>query len=124
MSNTQTQTTEPKPAHTPGPWYAARLGAYNDFDGESRVILACETPENPPRRLAVTQVCDDETNANALLIAASPDLFSALEKIAKFKTWDEFNEADQVWRIKLADLFGIYEEAIEIARAAIAKATA
>ena len=63
-----------KSKFTRGPWEASDLGDYGDFDGNSRVILGDD------RRIAVVQVTkkDKESNANALLIAAAPDMFEAL----------------------------------------------
>ena len=60
-----------KVTHTAGPWELCNKGDYGDFDGNSRVILGDD------RRLAVVHVSDDETDANARLIAAAPDLLEA-----------------------------------------------
>lgn len=51
---------------TPGPWEAAERGAYSDFDGQSRVILGDDM------RIGVIQGADEESDANARLIAAAP----------------------------------------------------
>ena len=62
--------------HTPGPWDACDQGDYSDFDGNSRVILGDDM------RIAVVQWSPGdrqaESDANALLIAAAPELLEAL----------------------------------------------
>jgi hypothetical protein len=60
-------------AHTPAPWIACNVGDYGDYDGRCRVILGDDL------RIAVTLGDHDEGEANARLIAASPDLLEALE---------------------------------------------
>ena len=59
---------------TPGPWEACDPGDYGDFDGESRVVLGNDM------RIAVVHwhEGDCRADANARLIAASPDLYDAL----------------------------------------------
>lgn len=58
--------------HTDYAWELAERGDYADFGGNSRVMLAdC-------RRIAVVQVSDDETNANAVLMHAAPRLLYEL----------------------------------------------
>jgi len=59
--------------HTPGPWELCDEGDYGDFDGLSQVILGDD------RRLCAVHVSDDETRANARLIAAAPELLKALK---------------------------------------------
>ena len=62
--------------HTPGPWKAAELFDYADFDGMSRVIIGDD------RRIAVVQhKGDEEDEANTVLIEAAPDMLKALEDI-------------------------------------------
>jgi hypothetical protein len=62
--------------HTPGPWELCTKGDYGDFDGNSRVIIGDD------RRLAVVHVSDEETDANARLIAAAPLMLAALDEIS------------------------------------------
>lgn len=57
--------------HTEGPWELSDIGDYADFDGQSQIIIADD------RRLAAIHVSDDETKANARLIAAAPELLGA-----------------------------------------------
>jgi len=68
--------------HTPGPWELADIGDYSDFDGNSRVVLGDD------RRIAVVKVTPGsalfaESDANARLIAAAPDLLAALEAMVR-----------------------------------------
>ena len=62
--------------HTPGPWEACDQGDYSDFDGNSRVILGDDM------RIAVVQWSPGdmqaESDANAHLIAAAPELLAEL----------------------------------------------
>lgn len=63
---------------TPGPWEVCDPGDYGDFDGESRVVLGNDM------RIAVVHWHEGdyraENDANANLIAASPDLYDALRE--------------------------------------------
>ena len=59
--------------HTPAPWEACNVGDYSDYDGLCRVILGDDL------RIAVVLGDHDESEANARLIAAAPDLLAALE---------------------------------------------
>lgn len=65
-------------AHTPGPWEACDPGDYGDFDGHSRVILGND------RRIAVVHrhpsINTAQSDADASLIAAAPDMLAALEQ--------------------------------------------
>ncbi|WP_161626250.1 hypothetical protein [Sphingobium baderi] len=65
--------------HTTGPWEACDQGDYGDFDGNSRIILGDDM------RIAVVQWSPGdmqaESDANACLIAAAPDLLAALVEI-------------------------------------------
>lgn len=67
MSNPSTTT------HTPGPWI---------FDGNNRV-LGLETADEQPVIAEVygAAVRDQDGHANALLIAAAPELLEALEEL-------------------------------------------
>lgn len=60
--------------HTPGLWTTSEHGDYEDYDGNSIVILGDDL-----RIAVVLGYNTDETNANARLIAAAPELFKALE---------------------------------------------
>lgn len=63
--------------HTPD-WTLCDIGDYGDFDGECRVILG----NNQSRRIAVVHTYKDnpETEANARLIAAAPEMLEALKR--------------------------------------------
>lgn len=64
--------------HTPGPWEACERGDYEDFDGNSNVILGDD------RRIAVVQNNgSEEAEANAYLVAAAPDLLEALASLLR-----------------------------------------
>lgn len=85
--------------HTPGPWDAKRSAHGNEWShwieaGVNRQMVA-----------AIGSFADSD--ANALLIAAAPDLLAACE--AMLDTWDS-NDEDAII------------EACDMARAAIAKA--
>jgi hypothetical protein len=70
---------------TPGPWYLCDVGDYNDFGGNSRVILSEPWGGDNPHRLAVvhTRVDNEESEANATLMAASPELYEALRDLCE-----------------------------------------
>ena len=73
-------------SHTPGPWTASEHGAYADYNGNSTIILGDDL------RIAVVLGSDnEETNANARLIAAAPDLLEALEALLE----GDFNVAEK-----------------------------
>lgn len=61
------------PLHSPLPWQACEPGAYSDFAGNSRVILADD------RRIAVVQGTREQDAANAALIVAAPELLEAAQ---------------------------------------------
>ena len=95
---------------TRGPWYAAELGAYFDYDGDCRVIIGDD------RRVAVCQHHGSvEDEANAALIAAAPDLYEALETLTLIVGLTAFKHEAQ--RAAL-------QEAMDKARAALTKAVA
>lgn len=89
--------------HTPGPWYVDTQAKRADY------IRA--VGDELPGTCAVAQMCSrggwSESNANARLIAAAPDLLEALELC--------------LHAVKLAGWEGDYSA--QKARAAIAKAT-
>jgi hypothetical protein len=65
---------------TKGPWVATPRGTYNDFDGDSSLILG----DDCTQRIAIIQNDGtDEDEANAHLIAAAPELYEALYEIIK-----------------------------------------
>ena len=72
--------------HTKGPWEASEHGAYRDYKGNNIVILGDDL------RIAVVLGYDtDETQANARLIAAAPDLLEVLEALLE----GDFNVAEK-----------------------------
>ena len=93
--------------HTPGPWAVdgTNVGIpLRCFNGEALQEFST---------LGDSEVCTDEDEANALLIAAAPDLLESLQSVLAF-----FREFDG------PDVFDEIEcEALTKARAAIAKAT-
>lgn len=78
-----------KSKHTPGPWKAARRGAYRDMNGQSRVIMGDDM-----RIAVVHHHKTDRDEANVSLIEAAPDLLDALEFYA------------QAWRSVIQELRG------------------
>jgi len=86
--------------HTPGPWNIWRIGKHkipaiaNNNSGEKPPVDICTLDEN-----------NDNREADALLIAAAPDLLAALEEI-----------------YRLGGQFGKGQQMAEIARVAITKA--
>jgi hypothetical protein len=87
--------------HTPGPW-RDEMGAFGiqilAYDPEGETIRLADMPADET---------DDETQANARLIAAAPELLEALRLIARS---DGFKDGTWVGELQ------------EIARKAIAKA--
>jgi len=74
---------------TPGPWYLCERGDYDDFGGNSRVILSEPPNGDNPYRLAAVHtgsLYDEPGDANALLMAAAPDLYEALAAIVDHET--------------------------------------
>lgn len=89
--------------HTPGPW--ARYGSIIRS-------IACND-----RKLADVRVIDDEGQANARLMASSPDLLDALEGLVRIN--EEHNEA----MIKIIGKPSLWnDDYLNASRAAIAKA--
>lgn len=96
--------------HTPGPW----TGEYNrnaQVDGDMHVIRGIDKSLVAFASGWATDA-KHETNANARLIAAAPELLDAGKKVLELR--DEMNEYDRVLFI---------DKAIQMLRAAIAKAT-
>ena len=93
--------------HTKGPWKACEHGGYGDYDGNCIVILGDDL------RVAIVLGSDnEETNANARLIAAAPDLLEALENL----------HANIAEYARINNLGGFDNQDMQQARAAIAKA--
>ena len=101
--------------HTPGPWKAEWHRKYKQWN---------VFPESGKAVVSVTDLCGEyskeETEANARLIAAAPDLLEALMTEQKalelaHTNYGEVGGAKTHW--------GIFEAADTQARAAIAKAT-
>ena len=75
-----------QPKHTPGPWFAKRTGGVGYFewyvgrDGENYPIA--EDIADPMTR--------DQSEANAHLIAAAPDLLEALKAATSFPLSDSW----------------------------------
>ncbi len=88
-------------AHTPGPWHVEMT----DTKGESIYITA-------QNNYAVAKV---DTEANARLIVAAPDLLAALEKIESLARAAEILDS--------IDWYDALEDIGELSRAAIAKVT-
>ena len=102
--------------HTPGPWLSAEYGNYGDYDGKCRVILG----DGGDIRTAVVLGFDSEENqANALLIAAAPELLEALAELMRnFPT--DFDMTEAGWdRSDIDKACSAHDKA----RAAYAKAT-
>jgi hypothetical protein len=86
-----------KNKHTPAPWEAHgfEIWAYGERIADT-----------------ITGVNFDEDRANARLMAAAPDLLKALQAFKKASLGEDFDG----WHEK-------YDEAVSLARAALAKAT-
>lgn len=94
--------------HTKGPWTASEHGAYGDYNGNSIVILGDDL------RIAVVLGYDnEETQANARLIAAAPELLEAVQALI------DWNEAQT--KLSFYDRMEQFNAAMDKARAAIAK---
>jgi hypothetical protein len=88
--------------HTPGPW---RIARYNHEDEEARLEMDCNHPDG----WRWSGWIGVRTEANARLIAAAPDMLDALKGLL------DFIEIEQL---------RMDADALQIARAAIAKAEA
>ena len=100
VAEQQAKQVDAGPRHTPGPWRSGHYGEYGfRIDtGPDTNYVAHVSP----------RLDDPETEANARLIAAAPDLLEALEFYAAHQNHVDYSVTDDV---------GV------IARAAIAKAT-
>lgn len=99
--------------HTPGPW------AVNPFCAQVDCQKFCDDGTLVPvcRLLWPTKYCsEDETEANARLIAAAPELLEALERIA------QHTDPDDPESYRADDREGCLDTVQAIAAAAIAKA--
>jgi hypothetical protein len=95
--------------HTPGPWFAQDFSALNEGDVEaSDFTVSCTTPDHITVAIMGKGLRNkkDEWEANALLIAAAPELLEALESMVEMVEMNGFGKA----------------YAMDISRAAIAKA--
>lgn len=105
-------------AHTPGPWEYRQASNYCGFAiaprGTLPTLAAVERPRGNPHTLNVTAFnFPGDTEANARLIAAAPELLDALRIVMSWiDNWDPNFTLDAEWP---ADR--------DSARAAIAKAT-
>lgn len=107
--------------HTPGPWVSAR-----DFDENGRrakvttIAVCCDFVIGLPAAYEGGNYRDGDPSgdpeADARLIAAAPDLLEALKALAGlYPSAEEMNDSDE---------YSVTEiDWVEIARAAIAKAT-
>lgn len=106
--------------HTPGPWKLL------DFENDERYeVTTMESTKGFYRSVATvsygySEPADTQQHANAKLIAAAPELLSALENLVftAQKMWDDAKP------LKDTALVTVTHPMIEEARAAIAKATA
>lgn len=114
MNTTTSETAAAAVTHTPGPWGLCHRGDYSDFGGFSQIILG---PDNT-RRIAAVHSSDAETEANARLIAAAPELLRALDKLCDDCEQAAYHLTRHGERTRAEAL----DERIEQARAVIAKA--
>ncbi len=88
--------------HTPGPWYAIGPDVYKDLFGKQYPVAACDD-------------WSDDTEHNARLIAAAPELLDALR---------DAMQAVEVFHGPIAwEVFRDHSPEMKRWRAAIAKAT-
>ncbi len=93
--------------HTPGPWEVEAQDSYLNVVGGGRIVAEVHvhaTPAHPPETADF-----EKRQANARLIAASPDLAETLGAVI------EYDEADDVRRSD-------WDETVAKARAALDKA--
>ena len=95
--------------HTKGPWFNCGYGEYADYNGKCIIVLG---DDNTRRVTVVLGRNTPETQANARLIAAAPELLEALENLhANIAEYAQIN-----------NLGGFDNQDMQQARAAIAKA--
>ena len=109
-------------SHTKGPWEASDRGDYDDFDGDSRVVLGDDI-----RVAVVHDRGTQEAEANARLIAAAPDMLEALEAMevayeAENNEAEFFKDYDEDPFLRAHEMERYQNHAKHLARAAIAKA--
>lgn len=102
-----------KQKHTPGPW---QLGGFGKVYSPGRVPAvdnglptAYEVASVPFRPMDALGVHQDETRANARLIAAAPDLLASLKAIVEYEKSPDFSK---------------WKRVIDVAAEAVAKAEA
>jgi len=96
--------------HTPGPWHYLDIGEVvpSDDDGFPHAELRICFMATP----GVDPAASDRISANANLIAASPDLYDALEAILKVRVegweniWAGANRCQDIARAALAKARG------------------
>lgn len=70
-----------KTKHTPGPW---AIGKNHDAESEDFIIRQGDDPDSPAIASAFVDhigLTEEESMANARLIAAAPELLAALERL-------------------------------------------
>lgn len=96
-----------KPKHTPGPWRCVRNAA------DSQWLIACEESQDNRGYVATAATTNASDEANARLIAASPELLESLLLVMDWiKNWSPSFAEDGEWA-----------DAERRVKAAIAKAT-
>lgn len=83
--------------HTPGPWTCDMT--VSECDGHSAMIIETEAPTHPTVAAAFCRDTDDETTANARIIAAAPQLLVACRSASL--TYDDrlsLLEDEREWR--------------------------
>ena len=110
MSSTRSQSEMTEAKHTPGPWITDRTVDENKL---------AVRPKNSPFAICVFEAFVKNSEANARLIAAAPDLLEALKQIADFHIGDCPAAVEEVDFAK-----NINREIRKIASAALLKAGA
>ncbi|HFH2583027.1 hypothetical protein [Pseudomonas aeruginosa] len=100
--------------HTPGPWHVGGPNKCTIYDKHGQRLA------NSFEGVMATQRTDSECEANARLCAAAPELLEALRIMvnACYPVSTEISDKGHEWCIAYLD------QALPLARAAIAKATA
>ncbi|WP_277593643.1 hypothetical protein [Pseudomonas chlororaphis] len=105
----------PEQKHTPGPWYTHR-------NGFSTVYVEARLRQGVIQEVAAcgpTEAGQEQQEANAKLIAAAPELLEALIEVTASLAWNAHGECRAIHEGPIMPSSG----AVEMARAAIAKAT-